>query len=138
MRSRASLKLFHPTSVLIIDDDPLQLEILNHHFSAKGVPDILLAVDGKKASKLIEGLKQPVDLIISDIYMPELDGIEFLKVLHKHAGNAAVILISGGNQGQLRAAKELATCYKINCIAAMCKPLDLVALDRKLGEFSVA
>jgi len=123
-----------PKSVLVIDDDPLQLEILRDYFSRNGVLHIHLAANGQQALGLISSAATEIELIICDIYMPELDGIEFLEELGRLASRAPVILVSGGDELQLRAAEQLAHCYGVQCIDVMRKPLQLDALDRALAK----
>lgn len=69
-----------PIHVLIVDDEPDILEFLSYNFRKKGFA-VTTARNG------IEGINATVshspDLIISDILMPEMDGIEMCKALRK-------------------------------------------------------
>jgi CheY-like chemotaxis protein len=59
--------------ILIIDDDPQILDMLGQILEREGY-DIVKALNGKEGIKLYR--EDPVDLIITDIIMPEKDGIE--------------------------------------------------------------
>ncbi len=67
--------------ILIIDDEPDILEFLSYNFRKKGF-DVIIAANG------FEGIKQAEEnlpqLIISDILMPEMDGIEMCKKIKKN------------------------------------------------------
>ncbi|MBU1309488.1 MAG: LytTR family DNA-binding domain-containing protein [Gammaproteobacteria bacterium] len=75
---------------LIIDDEPLAHQVLQHHLQDNA--DITLLGSCYNATQALRVLaQQPVDLLLLDINMPALSGIELLKVLHNRP---AVILIS--------------------------------------------
>ena len=75
---------------LIIDDEPLAHQVLQHHLQDNA--DIALLGSCYNATQALRFLaQQPVDLLLLDINMPALSGIELLKVLHNRP---AVILIS--------------------------------------------
>ena len=69
---------------------------------------VLLAIDGKDG---INALRQnAVDLVVTDLFMPEQDGLETIAALRKQHPNLPVIAISGGNlvsEEMLTVAKEL-------------------------------
>ncbi len=61
--------------VLIVDDVPLNLHVAQALFKRIGCGDVFTAGSGKAALELLG--KQPVDLILSDMWMPEMNGAEF-------------------------------------------------------------
>jgi len=69
--------------------------------------DIIVASNGKEGMKLFE--KDPVDLVITDIIMPEKDGIEVILALRKDYPDVPIIAMSGGGikppDGYLKMAK---------------------------------
>ncbi|MET0852563.1 MAG: response regulator [Candidatus Rokuibacteriota bacterium] len=67
-----------PPLILIVDDNPMNLDILQTRLSVHGY-DIVTAVDGEEA--LTVAREQLPDLILLDIMMPKLDGIEVCKRL---------------------------------------------------------
>ena len=84
-------------SVLVVDDDPVILRLLQVNFELEGI-GVELAVDGE------EGLQRvyagPPDLVISDIMMPKVNGLELLAALRSSPDTAAlpVILLSAKAQ----------------------------------------
>jgi len=67
------------TKVLIVDDDPISLKILQVVLSKEPTLEIFQAKDGKEGIKLAHEI-QP-DIIISDFYMPEIDGFQFCQYI---------------------------------------------------------
>ncbi|WDF45362.1 LytTR family DNA-binding domain-containing protein [Chryseobacterium sp. KACC 21268] len=67
---------------IIIDDEPLAVQLLENHISK--IDNLKLITTGKNALEAYRILQtQNVDLMFLDIQMPDLNGIEFLKSLHK-------------------------------------------------------
>ena len=64
-----------PIRILIVDDVPLNLRVAKALFDKIGFHDIFTAGSGRAALELLG--KQPIDLILSDIWMPEMNGAEF-------------------------------------------------------------
>ncbi len=63
-------------SILIVDDSESIREVVSFTLENEGY-DVMAGVDGKDALKLLDG--KSVDLIITDLHMPEMDGIELIR-----------------------------------------------------------
>ena len=70
-----------PVRILIVDDVPMNLHVAKALFNRIGFDDIFTAGSGKAALELLAG--QPVDLILSDMWMPEMTGAEFSAAVKK-------------------------------------------------------
>src|SRR5262245_46087892 len=78
--------------ILIVDDDPGTLASLSRAFALEG----LTALTASSAALALEKLDgEPVDAILSDVVMPEMDGLEFLGRLRDRSPDVPVILMSG-------------------------------------------
>ncbi|MFG1691147.1 response regulator [Gemmatimonadota bacterium] len=80
-------------SILIIDDEGSVREILRRLLERVG-HTVYEAADGKTALRMYAG--NPTDLVITDIFMPEMDGIEFLIRVREAFPEARIIALSGG------------------------------------------
>ena len=84
-------------SVLVVDDDPVILRLLQVNFELEGI-SVATAVDGEEGLKMIQS--DPPDLVISDIMMPKVNGLELLAALRSSPDTSAmpVILLSAKAQ----------------------------------------
>lgn len=80
-------------TILLIDDDPTVQKLFSMFLEKQGY-EILQAENGKIGMRIIEQ-DQP-DLVITDIMMPEMDGLEILLAIRKSSSDVPVIAISGG------------------------------------------
>jgi DNA-binding NtrC family response regulator len=87
--------------VLIVEDDPTVGESLRHLFERKGHV-ILLASNGKEALHLFR--HDAIDLVITDVVMPKMDGIELLEAVKRLRPETEVIVISA--QGTIEKAVQ--------------------------------
>ena len=81
-------------SVLVVDDDPSIRALIRLYLESAGYA-VVEAADGKRAMSALDG--QPVDLVILDIFMPEMDGLEVLQVLREQSQSCKIMAISGGS-----------------------------------------
>jgi len=70
--------------ILVVEDDNDSMTMLCHHLREIGYSNLTPASDAHEAMALLAG--KPVDLIISDRYMPSMDGIEFYQALRDRPG----------------------------------------------------
>ena len=121
-----------PQSVLLIDDDEFSQEILRKTFSGWGVADIRLASNGKKAVLLLDAMPVPPDVLICDIFMPDMDGIELIGELVKRQFKGGLVFVSGVNRDMLEVAKDIATLKGLRVLATFVKPISADALREVL------
>ena len=79
-------------SILIVDDEPSILQSLSGLLSDEGF-EITTAANGYEALKIVD--TESPDLVLLDIWMPGIDGIETLKEIKKNNPHIQVIIISG-------------------------------------------
>jgi two-component system response regulator PilR (NtrC family) len=78
-------------NLLIVDDEPGMRQLLSHIFGRAGHA-VRAAENGTKALELLR--KEPADLVVSDVKMPDMDGIELLRRLREVLPDAAVVLMT--------------------------------------------
>ena len=79
--------------ILVIEDDPAQRQLFKTALTNAGY-EVLEATDGQAGLQLYR--QQPCDLIITDIFMPQEDGLETIFDLRTHYAHVKIIAISGG------------------------------------------
>lgn len=115
--------------ILIIDDDAPMRAMLRETFVLNGY-QVETAANGLEAEPLYN--RNEYDVIITDIVMPEKDGIEVILDLIRKKRGSRVIAISGG--GRVNATDYLVTADKFGVAATFQKPIDRKALLAKVKE----
>jgi DNA-binding response OmpR family regulator len=84
-------------SVLVVDDDPVILRLLEVNFQLEGI-DVTTAIDGEEG--VAKARRTQPDVVISDIMMPKVNGLELLGMLRDDPTTSAlpVILLSAKAQ----------------------------------------
>lgn len=83
----------HPIDVLIVEDDPMVSSIQQEFINAvEGFRVVGVTENGRKALSFLKN--QPVGLMILDIYLPEMDGLETLEQLRAGGYKTGVIIVS--------------------------------------------
>lgn len=90
--------------VLIVDDEPTDLLLLRSVVEASG-HEVYVALDGEQAFKSY--LKESIELVITDLEMPGVDGLEFIEALRALYPEARIIAVSGKSQTVLDEAKRM-------------------------------
>jgi len=91
-----------PIYVFIVEDDPMVMEIHKRFIhSTDGFIIGGTASDGLEAIDLLEECSTSVDLVILDIYMPELDGIETMRKIRQARKNVDIIIISAAHEAEI-------------------------------------
>jgi len=81
------------TKILVVDDDPFVRDMLTMILEASGYT-IVTAENGLEAlGKAIADTT--IDLIVSDVNMPEMDGIQLIKELRSHGLDVPIIMVTG-------------------------------------------
>jgi len=81
----------HRPSMLVVDDDPSAAGLLHEVFARDGY-EVVLANRGLDAVRLAE--ERPFDVVLSDVRLPDIDGLEVLRRLKKSSPDLAVILVT--------------------------------------------
>jgi CheY-like chemotaxis protein len=115
-------------TVLVVDDEPSVLFALSEGLSDRrsGVR-VLTAANGIEAVAVLEG--EPVDLVLTDLRMPDMDGFELITFLRRNHASLPVILMTA--LGSSETSARLATAGSFECLA---KPFHLPDLKRKIAE----
>jgi two-component system phosphate regulon response regulator PhoB len=76
--------------VLIVDDDPDIVRLVTYNLSQSGF-EAVQAGTGREALEIVQ--KQPPDLVILDLMLPDVDGIEVCRTLRSHEGSANIPIV---------------------------------------------
>ena len=115
--------------ILIIDDDSQIPDMLGQTLEREGY-EVVRASNGREGMKI--NRKTPVDLIITDIIMPEKEGIETILELKRDFPHIKIIAISGG--GHIEAEDYLYIAENIGAHRTFTKPIKRDELLKAASE----
>lgn len=116
-------------NILIIDDEENITSMLRRLFERKGYT-VFTACDGLEGIRAFKN--NHIDLVITDIIMPEKEGVEVIFELQRSNSNCKIIAVSGG--GYLNPQDYLSTAEEIGVSATFSKPFDTQELLAKVQE----
>lgn len=116
------------TKVLVLDDDPLMLMLFTQLLHLQGFSDVANCDNGFAALEIVDNPQTTPQLILCDLHMPEMDGVEFVRQLGQRGYSGSLVLISGEDQSQLQAARELMQAHQIAVLGSLQKPVTPKAL----------
>jgi DNA-binding response OmpR family regulator len=130
---RQVLETPEQASILVIDDDEQVRSLLAQALVRSGY-QVMLAADGKEGCRAAD--ENPVDLVITDLVMPEREGLETVQYLRKKHAEIPVLAISGAFGGDF-----LKVAQRLGADEALQKPIDaqtlLQAVRRLLSAATV-
>ena len=115
--------------ILIMDDDDEVRINLREMLENEGF-EVTDAPDGKKGMRLFR--ERPADLVITDIFMPEQEGLETVKELRDDFPTVKIIVISGG--GKLKPESYLKIAGQFGADKTLTKPFKRDDIIRAVGE----
>lgn len=113
--------------VLVLDDEPFMLRMLDRTLKNLGCQSVVTCESGLAALACLDTPNARPDLILLDINMPNMDGVEFVRHLVDRHYAGALILVSGENERVLQSVERLVHAHKITVFGHLSKP---VAPDR--------
>jgi signal transduction histidine kinase/CheY-like chemotaxis protein len=109
-------------TVLVVDDEEDVREIAREMLEREGFT-VITVEDGREAVRSFEAISEEIDAVLLDLSMPQMDGGEVLREMHRLRPEARVILCSGYREGRVR---EL--CDGAGQVSFLRKPFDSEAL----------
>jgi DNA-binding response OmpR family regulator len=115
--------------ILVIEDDAQLRQMLAIALGKAG-HEVVECADGRKAISAHE--TRPVDLVITDLIMPEMEGIETIRRLRQLSPTVPIIAISGG--GRVTADSYLSIARRMGATKILSKPFELNLLCAMVAE----
>ncbi|HVV15818.1 MAG TPA: response regulator [Polyangia bacterium] len=85
--------------ILLVDDDDLTRELLRDYFSDAGY-EVMVAANGRRACEALAGF--PADLVITDLEMPGMDGLELIRWLRRSRPACSILLVTARSDRELQ------------------------------------
>jgi EAL domain-containing protein (putative c-di-GMP-specific phosphodiesterase class I)/FixJ family two-component response regulator len=109
-------------SFLVVEDHGFQRWVTGNLLEGMGAKAVFSAGDGGAALELLAGLDSPVDIIVSDLDMPGMDGMEFIRHVGEAGQPISLILASGLDRSLISSVETMARAYGLTLLGAIEKP----------------
>ena len=125
-----------PVRVLLLDDDIFMLDLMASMLEQLGRFELRGETDARRALERL--VAEPPCLLLCDLSMPDMDGIEFLQAAAVGGFRGAVILLTGMDSAVRRAAERLARANGLRVLGAFEKPMSPADLAAAIAPLLVA
>jgi EAL domain-containing protein (putative c-di-GMP-specific phosphodiesterase class I) len=115
--------------VLIAEDHDFQRRLLVRTLQSIGITIIHEAADGHAALAILQDPTRPIDVVVSDLEMPGMDGMEFIRHLGETGVRISIILASALERKLLASITTMSEAYGINLLGVIEKPITLANLE---------
>ena len=122
--------------LLIVDDDDFILNLSRRILERIGCGKLTTVNDGRLAIEKITSSPELFDIIITDLNMPGMDGVELLRHIAGVNFSGGIILLSGEDERILETAYDLARSHHLNVLGTIQKPLHPDPLKILLESFN--
>lgn len=124
---------FRNLNVLVVDDVPSMRQLLVQLLREIGFNDVVTSEDGGEALNRLERSTLPIDLVIADLEMPILSGIEFIQMLRRHERrdirSIPIVVVTGHSEE-----KNLYQAVKAGIHGFLVKPVSRKALENRARQ----
>jgi EAL domain-containing protein (putative c-di-GMP-specific phosphodiesterase class I) len=120
---------------LVAEDHRFQRSTLVGMLKRLGATQIVEAADGAAALERFRDPATPIDVIISDLDMPGMDGMELIRHLGEAGVPVSMILSSAIDRAVLASVQTMTTAYGITLLGAIEKPVTMPKLEAMIGRY---
>ena len=113
---------------LVVEDHDFQRSALTQMLHSLGASTVYGASDGNAALQIVHDSDRPIHIVISDLMMPGMDGVEFLRHLGESGERVSLVLTSALDKELLLSIRAMADAYKLNILGAISKPVTAAKL----------
>jgi EAL domain-containing protein (putative c-di-GMP-specific phosphodiesterase class I)/AmiR/NasT family two-component response regulator len=124
----------HGRRLVVLDDEPVLADMMADLARRLG----WRAAAATSAPDFLRELEDPADIVVIDLLVPGIDGIEMLRRIADSGARPAVILVSGVDERVLAAAGQTATELGLRVLGLLSKPFPPEALRRLIGALDLA
>lgn len=123
--------------ILLVDDEAFALKLLMHQLASLGFRNVTPVSGGAEALALIAGGAR-FNLVLTDLQMPGMDGVEFLRALTQTGYDGELVLVSGEDKRILKTAEQLARIHGLRVLGRLRKPVEPERLAEVLARHADA
>jgi len=124
---------------LVVEDDDFQRETLVDMLLSLGAKSVRQAGDGRQALEILQASSSPaVDIVLSDLEMPEMDGMEYFRHMGNSYADIALIIMSALDSALITSVEKMARAYGIRLLGAIEKPITRARLQTLIAQHDTA
>jgi EAL domain-containing protein (putative c-di-GMP-specific phosphodiesterase class I)/FixJ family two-component response regulator len=128
--------LYAELKILVLDDEPFMLRLLGRILQNLGFTAVATADNGMAALALLDVPDTRPELILMDINMPHMDGVEFVRHLVERQYTGGLILVSGEDERVLQSVEKLVRAHQIAVLGRISKPVAPQYLATLISKWS--
>ncbi|MGE5617120.1 MAG: response regulator, partial [Bacillota bacterium] len=113
---------------LVVEDHDFQRMALTNLLTTLGASHVHEAPNGRAALTLFQDMGRFVDIVVSDLDMPDMDGLEFIRHLGLARMPVSVILMSALGRQVIESTEVMTGAYGVKLLGALEKPVTAAAL----------
>ncbi len=121
--------------VMVVDDNELQRLVSTELLHSMGITQIYEAANGLDALQLLHSETVEPAVILVDLHMPRMDGIELIQAIAKLKLKTSIIIVSGADTMLLDTLGSMVRACRLPMLGALPKPLSGQALLRSLQRY---
>lgn len=125
----------HAINILVLDDESFMLKLLGTMLANLGYVSVKLYDNGQTVLDHIDASNAVTNLILLDLNMPGMDGVEFVRHLVARSYDGSLILVSGEDERILQAVEKLVKAHKIPVLGHLQKPVTVEKLSALLSKW---
>lgn len=131
-----NIPLCSELKILVLDDEPFMLRLLGRILQNLGFSAVATADNGLTALAQLDSPTTRPELILMDINMPHMDGVEFVRHLVERQFAGGLILVSGEDERVLQSVEKLVRAHQIAVLGRISKPVTPQHLGALIDKWS--
>jgi EAL domain-containing protein (putative c-di-GMP-specific phosphodiesterase class I)/AmiR/NasT family two-component response regulator len=120
---------------LVVEDHGFQRWHVENLLRSLGAAEVHAAEEGGRALEIVRSADPPVDVIVTDLNMPGMDGIEFIRHVGESGSRASILLVSEQDPTLLESVAAMTEAYGLGLLQALRKPLTAQKLGAAIARY---
>lgn len=119
---------------LVVEDHAFQRWLLANLLEALGARYIFAAADGNAALEMLLGREPAIDIVVTDLDMPGMDGMEFIRNVGAGGYPVSLVLATAQDASLVAMVETMAAAYGVSLIGSLRKPVGAHGLGEAIGR----
>src|SRR5258708_11835286 len=120
---------------LVVEDQGFQRWIVANILEGVGAQLVISAADGQEALNLLAGREPPIDIIVTDLDMPGMDGMEFIRHVGEGKYPASLVLASAMEPTLIASVETMTRAYGVKILRSIPKPVTMKELAAAIALY---